>query len=264
MLLPGAVKTLKPICLALLLGLGFSAREAHAQEWTRQSFLLPKGGFELTGEPARPEMMRINMSKNAAFKPVTFPLDFLWGVSSDVMLGIVHETGPRFNTGANDNKFRNTYNDIGFGMVVGLARGANYEVDFHFGVPLHRLSPDVWVGTKLGVLGRANIARNVALVYDPGFYFGLNHRDEGNLDGLGVPIWFYFQATDVVVPFVGTGVNGPLKNFGDRFAIPLEGGVLFTVADGINIGGDLEFPNAFGNDGTLDARSIGFLGQFRF
>ena len=264
MLLPGAVKTLKLACLALVLGLGFSAREAHAQDWTRQSFLLPKGGFELTGEPARPEMMRINMSKNSAFKPVTFPIDFLWGVSSDVMLGIVHDTGPRFNTGATDNKFRNTYNDVGFGMVVGLARSANYEVDFHFGIPLHRLSPDVWVGTKLGVLGRANIARNVALFYDPGFYFGLNHRDEGNLDGLGVPIWFYFQATDMVVPFVGTGVNGPLKNFGDRFAIPLEGGVLFTVADGINIGGDLEFPNAFGNDGTLDVRSIGFLGQFRF
>ena len=263
------MKTLKLACLALVLGLGFSARKAHAQDWTRQSFLLPKGGFELTGEPARPELMRINMSKYSAFKPVNFPLDFLWGVSNDVMLGIVHDTGPRFNNGdtdngATDHKFRDTYNDVGFGMVVGLATGAHYEVDFHFGVPLHRLSPDVWVGTKLGILGRANISRRVALFYDPGFYFGLNHHDEGNINGVGLPFWFYFQATDVVVPFVGSGVNGPLQNFGDNFAIPLEGGVLFTVADGINIGGDLEFSNALGNHGTLDRRSIGFLGQFRF
>jgi hypothetical protein len=258
------VNTFKTASLALLFALGFSARAAHAQEWTRQSFLLPKGGFEITGEPARPVLMRINMSKDSAFKPVTFPVDFFWGVTDDVMIGITHETGPRFNTGAQNPKLRDTYNDVGFGSVFWLAGGANYEVDLHAGVPFHQLSPDLWVGATIGVLGRANFARNVALVYDPGLYFGLNHHDEGNTNGIYLPFWFYFQATDTIVPFVGSGVKGPLDKFGDNFSIPLEGGVLFNVGRGINIGADLEFPNAFGHNGTLDARNIGFMAQFRF
>ncbi len=244
--------------------LGLLPRHALGQEWTRQSFLLPKGGFELTGEPARPVLMRINMSRGSAFKPVTFPLDFFWGVTDDVMLGVTHAVGPRFNTGVQNAKFRDTYNDVGFGSVIRLAEGHDYEVDLHAGIPFHQLSPDLWAGVQLGVLGRANITERVAFVYDPGLYLRLNHRDQGNENGIGLPFWFYFQSTDVVVPFVGGGVNGPLERFSDRFAIALEGGVLFAVGKSSHIGVDLEFPNAFGNDGTLDVRNVGFMGQFRF
>ena len=258
------MNTFKTVSLALLLALGFSSRAAHAQEWTRQSFLLPRGGFELTGEPARPDLMRVNMSRNSAFKPVYFPVDFFWGVSDHVMLGITHEVGPRFNTGVQNPKFRDTYNDVGFGSVIGLADGRNYEVDLHAGVPLHQLSPDIWVGAQFGILGRANFAQTVAFVYDPSLYFGLNHRDRGNGDGINLPFWFYFQATEIVVPFVGSGLRGPLQKFGDNYAIPLEGGVLFTVGHGDHIGVDLEFPDLFGNNGTPRGRQIGFMGQFRF
>ena len=242
-------------------------RAAHAQEWTRQSFLLPKGGFEITGTPARPELMRINIADGNAFKPVEIPAHFFWGVSDDVMLGVTHEQGLRLNTGP--GPARKVYNDVGFGAVVFLAGQRNYEVDLHLGVPFHQLSPDLWVGAQFGILGRANVAEHVALVYDPGVYVGFNHRDTGNGDYLNLPIWFYFQATPVVVPFVGTGVQGPLDHFGDRFSIPLEGGVLFTVAQGIHIGGMLHFDNVAGREPDFvphrfDARTLGFIGQFRF
>ncbi|HWZ90988.1 MAG TPA: hypothetical protein VNW92_19135, partial [Polyangiaceae bacterium] len=220
--------------------------------------------FEITGQPARPELLNINMSRNAAFKPVNIPIDFFWGVSDDVMIGITHETGLKFNTGPNDGRFRNTYNDVGFGAVIFLAGGRNYEVDLDTGVPFHQLSPDLWVGGRVGVLGRANVARKVALVYDPGIYLGFNRRDRGNGDRLFIPFWVYFQPTEIIAPFVGTEVDGPFRRFGDNFEIPLEGGVLFTVARGIHIGGLLRFPDAFGKNGTLDRREIGFLGQFRF
>jgi hypothetical protein len=258
------VNTLKTASLALLFALGFSSRVAHAQEWTRQSFLLPHGGFEITGDPARPDLMRVNMSRNSAFKPINFPVDFFWGVSDRVTLGITHEVGPRFNTGVQNPKFRDNYNDVGFGMVIGLADGRNYEVDLHAGAPLHQLSPDIWVGAQIGVLGRANFAQNVAFVYDPSLYFGLNHRDQGNGDVINLPFWFYFQATEIVVPFVGSGLHGPLQKFGDNYTVPLEGGVLFTVGHGDHIGVDLEFPDLFGNNGNSRGRQIGFIGQFRF
>ena len=250
--------------LALLFGLSAAPRVAQAQEWTRQSFLLPKGGFELTGTPARPELLRINTSKNSAFKPVELPVHLFWGISDNVMIGITHDRGVRLNTGDLGPNQRKFYNDVGFGSVIGLAKARNYEVDLHLGVPFHQLSPDLFVGVQFGVLGRANIAENVALVYDPSVYVGANGRKLGNGDYLNVPIWFYFQATPSIAPFVGTGVEGPLDRFGDFFAIPLEGGVLFTVARGIQIGGMLRFHNAFGRNNTLDSSEVGFLGQFRF
>lgn len=261
----------KPLGLALgslfALLVWLSPRAAHAQEWTRQSFLLPRGGFEISGTPARPELVRINIADGNAFKPVEIPAHFFWGVSDDVMLGITHEQGLRLNTGP--GPARKTYNDVGFGGVVYLVGGRNYEVDLHFGVPFHQLSPDLFVGAQFGVLGRANVGARVALVYDPSVYVGMNHRDIGNGDYLNVPFWFYFQATPVVVPFVGTGVQGPLDHFGDNFSIPLEAGVLFTVARGIQIGGMLHFDNVAGREPPgpphrFDARTLGFIGQFRF
>ncbi len=259
----------KPLTLSLLaLFACLAPRAARAQEWTRQSFLLPKGGFEITGTPARPELVRMNIADGATFKPVEIPAHFFWGVSDDVMIGITHEQGLRLNAGTGQK----AYNDVGFGSVIYLAGARNYEVDLHLGVPFHKLSPSpIWAGVQFGILGRANVAERVALVYDPSVYVGLNQRDLGNGDYLNVPLWFYFQATPVVVPFVGTGVTGPLDHFGDRFSIPLEGGVLFTVAQGIHIGGMLHFDNVAGRDPNpdpgphrFDARELGFIGQFRF
>ena len=273
------MKKLATAALALLLAFGVAPHVAQAQEWTRQSFLLPKGDFELTGSPARPDLMRMNMSKNSAFQPIELPVNFFWGVTNRVMIGITHERGLRLNHGVENAAFRDTYNDVGFGSVIFLGGGRNFEVDLHAGVPFRQLSPDPYVGVQAGILGRANIAQKVALFYDPSLYFAVNHRDIGNGDELHVPIWFYFQPTRMIAPFVGTGLHGPLKNFDDSFTIPLEGGVLFTVARGIHIGGMLRFPNALGkksgcllygacsdpaNGSTFDWRELTFLGQFRF
>ena len=257
------VTSLKTLALVSVLWMGVP-RVAEAQEWTRQSFLLPKGGFELTGTPARPELMRINSSKNSAFKPVEFPIHLFWGISNDVMIGITHDRGLRLNTGDLGPNDRKVYNDVGFGSVINLARQRNYEVDLHLGVPFHQLRPDLLVGVQFGVLGRANFAETVAFVYDPSVYIGANRRSFGNGDYLNVPIWFYFQATPSIAPFVGTGLEGPVDRFGDFFRIPIEGGVLFTVAHGIHIGGMLRFHNALGRFSTLDSSELGFLGQFRF
>lgn len=262
----------KTAALASFLWLGFSPRSAHAQEWTRQSFLLPKGGFEVTGTPARPELVRFNTSRNNVFEPVEIPVHLFWGVTDDVMIGVTHEQGLRLNAGDLGPRDRKVYNDVGFGAVIYLAGGRNYEVDLHAGVPFHRLNPDLLVGLQVGILGRANIAERVALVYDPSVYIGVNRRKIDNGDYLSAPIWFYFQPTPVIAPFVGTGLSGPLDRFGDNVSIPLEGGILFTVAHGIHIGGMLRFPNALGRRAArplgapdaFDWSELGFLGQFRF
>ena len=46
------------------------AHPARAEEWTRKSFLMPKGSFEITGDPARPALLEINASQNSFGRPV--------------------------------------------------------------------------------------------------------------------------------------------------------------------------------------------------
>jgi hypothetical protein len=63
---------------------------------------------------------------------------------------------------------------------------------------------------------------------------------------------------------VGSAVSGPLDDFGDHFAIPLEGGIIFDVAQNVDVGFVFRFHNLLGRGNTADARSLGFIGRFRF
>jgi hypothetical protein len=67
-----------------------------------------------------------------------------------------------------------------------------------------------------------------------------------------------------VAPFVGTGLGGRLEGFGNRHEIPLEGGVIVSLTNDVDLGGVLQFNNLFGSGGTFDIRQIGLLGRFRF
>ena len=230
---------------------------AHAEEWTKKSFLMPKGSFEITGDPARPAMLGINASRDAFGKPINVAPHFYWAVTDDLSLGISHGTGLCFNDCAK------VYNDAGFDLMYFLAGSNRYEIDLHAGVPVRSFDPFM-VGMQAGVIGRVNIGSVTALVFDPALYIGLSNRRLGNRQDLSLPFWFYFQATDVVVPFVGSGLGGPLDEFSKHFAMPLEGGVLFDVARDVDVGFSLRFHNLLGPDGSGDWRSLYFLGRFRF
>ncbi|HEV8244861.1 MAG TPA: hypothetical protein VGP93_03800, partial [Polyangiaceae bacterium] len=84
-----------PTALTLLL----ASTPASAEEFTRRSYILPHGNFELTGPPARPRMVDINLSRNSALQPVMIAPHLYWGVSDVVTLGITHERGLCLNDG---------------------------------------------------------------------------------------------------------------------------------------------------------------------
>ena len=243
-----------------LLSLVFSllAGEASAQEFTRRSYILPSGSVELTGEPARPKLVGIGASENSFGEPFHVPVHVYFGLSEDFTLGIVHDFGPCFNCD-------HFYNDVGLGMLYRLTTSRDFELDLHAVAPLiARFDDPFFAGGRIGVLGRVNIGSVVALMFDPAIYIGLTNRDEGNREGIGLPIWVYFQVTESFAPFVGTGLHGPLDHFGDHFAGPLEGGAIFSVNRDIDLGFVIQFWNALGRHHTLDARELGFLARFRF
>jgi hypothetical protein len=242
--------------LFVLIAIASFPREASAQEFTRRSYILPSGSVELTGEPARPKMLGIGVSDGDGFDPFHLPLHLYFGVSEDFTLGIVHDFGLCFNCDR-------PYNDVGLGMLYRLTTSQNFELDLHAVAPLISNFDPFNMGGRIGVLGRVNIGSVVALVFDPSLYIGLTNRDEGNREGIGLPVWVYFQVTPSIAPFVGTGLHGPLDDFGDHYSGPLEAGSIFSVNADIDLGFVVQFWNALGRRHTLDARELGFLGRFR-
>jgi hypothetical protein len=233
------------------------AVDAHAEEWTRKSFLLPEGSFEITGDPARPAMLGINASRNGFGEPITVAPHFYWGVTDDLSLGISHRDGLCLN-GCD-----RVYNDAGFDLIYYLTGSNDFELDLHAGVPIRSFKP-FEMGVEGGVLGKVNIGRITSFVFDPSVYIAFSNRDRGIGQELNLPFWFYFQATSVVVPFVGSGVQGPFEHYFDAFGMPLEGGMLFDVARDVDVGFSLRFHNLIGPNGSADWRTLYFLGRFRF
>lgn len=235
---------------------------AFAEEFTRRSYTLPDGAFEITGEPARPKLLGVNLSRGAVAEPVYVAPHFYWGVSERLTLGVTHQRGLCL-TGDQHGCGR-VYDDVGFGLIAGIHRSEDVEIDFHLGVPISSFDPFT-VGTRLGALMRWNFGR-VALVLDPYLYFRITRRDDppGGPDAVAVPVWVYFQPTRRVAPFVGVELRAPLDGFPDHAVGAAEGGVIFEVTNDVDLGVVLRFDRPFGHRHSFHARELGMLARFRF
>jgi len=265
------VKSSRLAALALAL-LMLVAEPAGAQEFTRRGFALPRGAVEVTGMMARPAFVMLNVSRDADLEPFYAPLHVYFGLSDSFTLGVTHTIGPFYTGGGPCFNCGRVYNDVGLGMLYKLVRTGGFELDLHFDAPeFLALSPNALLAVRGGVLGRVNIGSVVALVFDPSLQIGLTRRGdypgdepEHNREYLWLPAWFYFQVTPTVAPFVGTGLGGRLEGFFDHAEVPLEGGVIVSVTNDVDVGGFFQFGNLLGNGGSADWRQVGFLARFRF
>src|SRR5690348_1971557 len=102
------------IILATALTWSAHARAQELPSYAHRSFLLPARGFQISGDPARNELVRVNASRGDDFgKPVGIAPHFYWGVSNEVTLGITHEWGMCLGCDR-------IYNDAGFALLWGL------------------------------------------------------------------------------------------------------------------------------------------------
>src|SRR5262245_27172273 len=112
------------IALAALTLVGIlGAERARAQEYTRRSFLVAPGRVELTGEPSRPQFIRVDVSRDGDH-PIFFPPHVYFGVTRDLTLGITHREGLCI-TGCGGRRYR----DAGFGLLYNLVRTPTFELD---------------------------------------------------------------------------------------------------------------------------------------
>jgi hypothetical protein len=223
------------------------------ETYAHRSFLLPQGAFQISGDPARNQFVRIQVSRDQPFgKPFGIAPHFYWGVSREVTLGITHEWGVCLGCDK-------IYNDAGFALLWGLVKLPHFELDLHARATIWSFDP-FRLAVGGGVIGRYDFSPAVTLVFDPGLMLGVTHRGAT----LSLPAWFHFQTTPYVVPFVGAGLYGDVEGFFGHFAIPVEGGVMFTASAAVDVGAIFRFYNLLGHGGSIDGRELGMLGRFRF
>jgi hypothetical protein len=245
------MKRLVLIAAALTWPLRAGAQEQPS--YAHRSFLLSPGGFQISGDPARNELVRVNASRGDTFgKPVGIAPHFYWGASREVTLGITHEWGMCLGCDR-------VYNDVGFALLWGLVSSPGFELDLHLRAAAWSLDP-FRMAVGGGVIGRYDLSPLVSVVFDPSLMIGVTHKSAT----LSLPGWFFFQASPTVTPFVGTGLHGDVEGFFGHFAIPVEGGVMFTASAQVDLGAMLRFYNVLGHGGSLDGREIGMLARFRF
>lgn len=250
-------KPLLSLCaLAVVLASPALARaQAYPTEVVLRPLTLPSGMAQLRLD------LDINMSRNAAGKPIVLAPDLYYGVSSDLTIGVDHVRSLCLSGQADG--CRKTYDDVGFDLLYSIARGS-VGAAFHGGVYANVLDPVVLQG-RVGVLLNIPLSRGKAHLYlDPQLLLGMNRREEGNRDGLAVPVTFVFQPNQSVAPFIVTGMYGPLDGFGDAVRIPGGGGVLFAVSSAFDLGASFTFTNLLGKGSSTDYRSLDLFMNVRF
>jgi len=206
----------------------------------------------------------LNLSKNAALKPVFVTPDIYYGINDQLTVGIVHgywedifQGGGGLCLGGKDRGCGKVYNNVTLDGLYSLLRQANFDLAAHAGIDFRNIDQN-FLGLHLGVALKYT-SGPLAIVVDPSLGVGLNKRDAGNKESLTIPVRLGFQASPTVAAFLDTGIGGPTSNFGDYYQIPVGVGVLAAVAPIADVGAKFEFSNLGGKGHSADYRDLMFL-----
>jgi hypothetical protein len=228
------------------------------------------GGSELTSimQPAGQLVISvplvINMTSDLVADPINIPLSVYYGVSDALTLGISHSNGLvqgvtpyQIASGlclSGDIFCDKAYNNIGFDALLRLAAGT-LQLAGHGGIDFRSLSPSMF-SLRLGVLAKAPLGENIAILADPRIGLGLNKTDEGNDHYLSFPIAVQFGTTSGMRISAMTGIAGPFDGFSDAFTGWLGGFLAVGVNQNVDIFGSFTFENLYGKNGGADWRTL--------
>lgn len=228
----------------------------------------------------------VNLSDQAAGKPVAFAPDIFYGITDRLTVGLVHNVG--LCVTGEMNGCAKVYNDVGLQARFLIKRTFNIELAALGGVEAVSLDPFA-LGIRLGALFKYKHGR-LAIFVDPSFKIGATHRDGttdpmtmmevgANKETLAIPIRVSFQATNKIAAYARTGLTGAvatspdlnpgarLDAFGDTYAIPLGIGAQFGIVPRFDVGLELAFPDLIWPGrpagGAFDARELFVFADYR-
>jgi hypothetical protein len=256
----------KPILVCGLLALGASLAYAEPAEQLN----LPKGKLLING------FVEINLSKDAAFKPVSITPDIWYGITDDITVGLVHSsigaggfigaTGDSLCITGKSNGCGKFYRNVGADLRYRLARP--WSIDG--GLYIASISDPFLLDLKLGVSGRWKFGK-LALEFQPNLFISLNKRSDGadatmttpavppNNERLNLPVTVGYEVATKIEVEGQTGVTFPFAKVGDFFAIPLSLGLRYRLDDHLGFGLAFSLPQLIAGDGLangFDVRTI--------
>lgn len=251
-------------CGALALG----APSARAEQ--SEQLNLPKGKLTING------FIEINLSKDAAFEPVSLAPDLWYGITDDVTLGLVHSGVGRtgFLGGAGDSLCitgkshgcGRIYNNVGADLRYRLARPWSLDA----GLFISNITDPFVLDLKVGASGRWKFGK-LALEFQPSLFIALTERSDGadattttpaappHNEELALPITVGYEVASKLELEGQTGVVIPFAKVGDFFAIPLSLGLRYRLDDHLGFGFAFSLPALIAGDGLasgFDARTI--------
>jgi len=211
----------------------------------KRPLTLASGMIELAGNTAQ-----ISMSKDLVGDPTSLAPSIFYGVNNALSVGIVHTTGICIS----GDLCAEVYDDFALEAHYGLMRAGNFQVAARGGLAFPKLADSFTGGLLLGLNTRLS-AGKIAVVVEPAIYVGVIERSTEK-EQVALPVELQFQLNNQTAVFASSGLNGPLKDFGDTYLVPVGLGALFAINNRIDIGAEFEFTNLAGKDSSADGRAL--------
>ena len=236
------------------------ATTAQADDHIHERFAMPGGQILVRG------MFEVNLSKDAAFKPVSIAPDGYFGITDDLTVGLVHSqygmTGFLGGTGASlcitggDNGCGRVYDSVGAAVRYHLLDGP-ITLAADGGIQIGSFDP-FQLRIKAGVVGAWRSGK-LSVVFNPSLLAGLSNRDAGNKEVLLIPASVMYAVTDKLNAGLQTGVILPFAAVDELWQLPLTLGAQMAVSDGIAVVGAFSLTALAGGELVptgLDGRSL--------
>lgn len=225
-------------------------------------------------------MLELELSKGAAFNPVSLAPDVYYGVTADFTAGLVHSFAGRTGIiGGSSSSL--CFNDACDGVYHELGLDGRYQVTSgkipvaaSFGFYVNDFDP-FRLALKLGVVGRfrPSPASKLAVDFAPSLFIGVTKREPelmgstGNKEVFALPVTALYVAMPKLTAMVQTGLVVPFEGAGDQFFVPLSFGASYAVDKQISVQGAFSLLHLLGGNalGTgVDARSFTIGGGYAF
>jgi len=192
----------------------------------------------------------LNLSKNAALKPVWIPIELAFGATNELTVFVSHNVVGQSNAmlypgvggglclGGKDRNCEKVYNNLNVGGMYSLLKSNGVELAGLLALDIRRFSDPMELGVDVGVPFKY-VAAPVSVKLVPQVDIGVNKRSQGNKEILSVPLQVAFQAMPQLAIFLDAGIIGKISHFSDNYTVPLGIGADFLIQHGLDVG--LEF-----------------------
>lgn len=219
-------------------------------------------------------LVGINLSKDAAGKPISLSPDLWYGATDRVSVGLLHSArgtsgflggvGQSLCLSGQDNGCADVYSNVGVAARIRLD-SKSIATAVEAGVFASSLDPFTIAG-KLGLAARWR-SDKVAIEAAPSIFIGLNERDAGNQEVAAVPVTLSYAATPEVSLAVQSGLVLPFESTGDTFSVPLSIGAQLAVSGPLSLEASFSFLVITGGDAVptgADLRTLAIGGGYAF